>query len=288
MKRTPALILTVLVIGIALGYLAGSRSATEKSRTSDPSADPILSPVPPVEPEVENAAAKGKVRSGGLRRQIRTKAAVRDFTFDWSINPDGVYANTFMGIPAIQNPNDAWITQEILSEVKPDFVVEAGTLEGGSAAFWATLLEQINPGAKVITIDIFDKVTDAKTLPIVQKSVEFLHGSSTDPEIVAKVKKRVAGKRVLVILDSDHSEDHVYAELQAYWPIVSLGSYLIVQDTGLGIPRYERWPGIISAHAGADRAVRRFMKNNREFQTDMRRERLVMTHNPRGYLRRVR
>jgi cephalosporin hydroxylase len=285
MNRTWPLALVALLASASFGYLAGA--APNQATAGNEEAQ--YSPVPPVEPPIENANMRGRARSGAIRNMIRSKPDVRDFTVLWGTNPDGMFANTFMGIPTIQNPTDVWITHEILYEVKPDFIVEAGTLQGGSAALWSTFLEQIHPSAKIITIDIRDQVTAAKELPIVKKRVEFLIGSSVDPEIVEQVRKRVAGGRVLVILDSSHTEEHVYNELQAYHDMVSLGSYLIVQDTGMGIPRYERWPNAPpGGQAGADLAVRRFMKDNPQFQTDLWRERLVMTNNPGGFLRRVR
>ncbi|MEN8160885.1 MAG: CmcI family methyltransferase [Myxococcota bacterium] len=293
MTRSAPIVLAALMLGVAFGQLACADAEPEEGPSEKSGATveggESYSPVPPVEPPLENPERmKRYARSGALRDMVRTKKDVRDFTAAWALNPDGLFANTFLGVPTIQNPNDVWITQELLSEVKPDFVVEAGTLEGGSAALWATFLEQINPEAKVITIDVFDNVTAAKDLPIVKERVEFLIGSSVDPKIVAKVRKRVAGGRVMVILDSDHREAHVYSELRAYAPMVSLGSYLIVQDTGIALPRYERWPGRNFASAGADRAVRRFLEEDRRFQNDLWRERLVLTHNPGGYLRRVR
>ena len=291
MTRTWPLALAALLASATFGYLAGAAphqaAADRSAQSGDEEAG--VSPVPPVEPPIESQMLKGNVRAGAIRNMIRTKQDVRDFTLLWGSNPDGMFANTFMGIPTIQNPTDVWITHEIMYEVKPDFVVEAGTLEGGSAALWATFLEQIHPTAKVITIDIRDLVTAAKELPVVKKRVEFLIGSSVDPKIVETVRERVAGGRVMVILDSSHTEEHVFKELQAYESMVSLGSYLIVQDTGIAIPRYERWPTAPSGGAaGADRAVRRFMEDNRRFQTDLWRERLVMTNNPGGFLRRVR
>lgn len=129
--------------------------------------------------------------------------------------------------------------------IKPDFIVETGTLFGGSAALWATILQQVNPDGRVITIDIKDQVSAAKNLPIVKDKVEFLIGSSVDRAIVAEVTKRVNGKKVLVILDSDHSKDHVLAEMKAHAPLVSKDSYLIVQDTNVnGHPVLEKFgPG---------------------------------------------
>jgi cephalosporin hydroxylase len=194
----------------------------------------------------------------------------------------GVFANRFLGISTIQNPLDVWITQEIMFEVKPDVVVETGTFVGGSAALWATLLEQIHPSARVITIDIKDHGTrQARELPIVQRHVDFLIGSSVDPAIVAEVERQVEGKRVLIILDSLHTKDHVLKELRAYSPMVSVGSYIIVQDTGIGRPAKPWFPW-------ASHAVEEFMRNNDRFEIDRSRQRYIVTSNPDGFLKRVR
>lgn len=189
----------------------------------------------------------------------------------------------WLGVLTQQNPNDAWVHQEIIWEIKPDFIVEAGTLNGGSAALWAMVLEQANPEGKVITIDIEDQVREAKRLPIVRKKVEFLIGSSTDPKIVDEVARRVKGRKVLVILDSDHSKEHVLRELQAYSPLVSAGSYIIVQDTNVnGHPVFKDFgPGPMEA-------VDEFLAQNNRFAPDPARERLLFTMHPKGYLKRVR
>jgi cephalosporin hydroxylase len=188
--------------------------------------------------------------------------------------PGAVFQNKFLGISTVQHPFDVWITQEIISEVKPDLIIEAGTYHGGSALLWAMFLENINSNGRVITIDIKDQRTQrAIDLPIAKRRVDFLLGSSTDPEIVAEVSRRAKGKKVLVILDSLHKREHVLNELKAYSPLVSLGSYIIVQDTPVG---------------GIRRAIREFLSGNDSFLVDHRRERFVLTNNVDGYLKRVR
>jgi len=190
------------------------------------------------------------------------------------------WPNRWLGIHTNQNPNDVWVIQEILSEVKPDFVVEAGTYRGGSAALWAMVLEQVNPDGRVITIDIEDHATEAKALPVVQRRVDFILGSSTASEVVSAIAERTRGKRVVVILDSDHSREHVSAELAAYAPLVEVGSYLIVQDTG-GVM-------IQDPNPGPRQAVDEFLATHPEFEPDRSRERMLLTMHPKGYLRRVR
>lgn len=190
--------------------------------------------------------------------------------------------NRWLGVRCQQNPNDAWIHQEIIAEVKPDFIIETGTLNGGSAALWATILQQVNPKGRVITIDIKDEASEAKKLPIVKQYVDFIIGSSIDPAIVSQVKKRVQGRKVLVILDSDHRKDHVLAEMKAYGPLVSAGSYLIVQDTNIN-----GHPVLPNFGPGPMEAVQEFLASNPEFKSDATAERLMFTLHPKGYLRRV-
>ena len=191
-------------------------------------------------------------------------------------------ANRWFGIPTEQNPNDAWIIQEIISQVKPDFIIETGTLLGGSAVLWATILEHVNPEGRVITIDINDRANKAKTLPIAQRKVDFVIGSSTDREIINSVAETVLGKKTMVILDSLHTGRHVYRELQLYSKLVSLGSYLVVHDTNInGHPVFKDFgPGPIEA-------VKQFMEETDEFEIDMSRERLLFTMHPNGYLKRI-
>jgi cephalosporin hydroxylase len=188
----------------------------------------------------------------------------------------------WLGIPTAQNPNDAWIHQELIVRVKPDFIVETGTWNGGSAALWATILQQVNPQGRVITIDVKNFVSAAKDLPIVKEKVEFLIGSSIDPTIVVKVEERVKGKTVMVILDSDHSKDHVLAEMKAYAPMVSKDSYLIVQDSNVN-----GHPVLANFGPGPMEAITEFLATNDQFRPDTDAERLLFTMHPKGYLKRV-
>jgi cephalosporin hydroxylase len=188
----------------------------------------------------------------------------------------------WLGIPTIQNPNDVWVTQELVSRLKPDFIVETGTWKGGSAAIWAMIQDQVNPGGRVITIDIRDFVDRAALPPISRRKVDFIIGSSTAPEVVAEVTRRVGTGRVMVLLDSDHHAPHVLAEMRAYAPLVSVGSYLIVQDTDIN-----GHPVLPSFGPGPMEAVLEFLRDDDRFQIDRTQERLMFTMHPDGYLRRV-
>ena len=189
-----------------------------------------------------------------------------------ALQANPVFKNRFLGILTLQTPSDAWIILEIMYDVKPDLMIEAGTFHGGSATLWAIILEHINPNGRVITIDIRDeREPRATSLPISKRKIDFLLGSSTDSEIVAEIGRRAKGKRVLVMLDSLHSKDHVAAELDAYAPMVPVGSYIIVQDT----------------FGGPEAAIHEFLAENDSFVADRSRERYPDTGSVYGYLRRV-
>lgn len=225
------------------------------------------------------ASGEGVSRRSPEEDDASERKAVMDFRRVWAKHRP-VFRSRFLGVRALQNPTDAWIVQEIISEVKPDFVVEAGTFHGGSAAYWALILENVNPEGRVITIDIEDlREPEAIALPISQRRVDFLLGSSTAPEIVSEVKQRVNGKRVVVLLDSLHTKEHVAAELAAYASIVPVGSYLIVQDTGVGP---------LAGSIGGRAAVDEFLAANDGWIADREKERFRITNTVRGYLRRLR
>jgi cephalosporin hydroxylase len=183
-----------------------------------------------------------------------------------------VFAGAFAGIPTWQNPLDAWITQEIFCEVRPDLILETGSHKGGSAAFWALLLEVANPAGRVVSVDVNgERDPRVHELDVVRNRVEFMTGSSTDPAIVDEVARRAAGGNVLAILDSDHSVEHVFAELTAYAPLIGVGSYIIVQDVLAG-------PAV---------AIERFLGQDDRFEPDRTRERYMITNCAGGFLRRV-
>jgi cephalosporin hydroxylase len=196
------------------------------------------------------------------------------------------YRNMYwLGIPVIKTPSDMWMMQQVISEVRPDFIIEAGTFFGGSALYFAHVLDGLElPEAKVITIDIQDRTSEVSKLALWQRRVQFVHGSSTAPEVVEQVSEGVAGKKVLVVLDSSHAKPHVLGELAAYAPLVSPGSYVVVEDTSLdGMPLQP------SLGAGPMAAVEEFLESElgTKFEPDLSREAFLLTFHPGGWLRRV-
>jgi cephalosporin hydroxylase len=193
------------------------------------------------------------------------------------------WKTTWVGIPTQQNPCDMWTMQEIVSELRPDFIVETGTANGGSSLFFAMILAQVNDRGRVITVDINPQIEAASKLQIFRERVEIIEGDSVSDEVINRIAARVKGHTVLVTLDSLHTKDHVLKELKLYCKLVSLNSYLIVQDTNLnGHPSYPDFgPGPMEA-------VNEFLIENKDFAIDRSMEKQLLTYYPSGYLKRVR
>jgi cephalosporin hydroxylase len=185
---------------------------------------------------------------------------------------------SWLGVTVWKCPLDLWVYQELLHRLRPDLVIETGTAFGGSALYLGTVCDALDRG-RVVSVDIAPQ----PDLPV-HPRVEFVTGSSTDPGIVADLGARAAAAQtVLVILDSDHSEKHVRAELDAYGPMVTPGSYLVVEDTNVnGHPVYpEHGPGPYEA-------VESFLAETDGYVRDADCEKYHLTFNPAGWLRRVR
>lgn len=183
----------------------------------------------------------------------------------------------WLGVAAWKCPLDLWVYQELLTELRPDLIIETGTQFGGSALFLGSICDLIDNG-RVISIDIDDQPDRPQ-----HARVEYLPGSSTAADVVQRMAAESAGaKRVLVILDSDHSFAHVLAEMHAYAPFVSKGSYLIVEDTNIN-----GHPILRDAGPGPMEAVERFVRERPDFVIDASREKFMLTFSPRGFLRRV-
>ena len=193
-------------------------------------------------------------------------------------NGAATYNNTrWMGVPVQKCPLDLFVFGEILNETKPDVLVEAGTYKGGSSHFFASLFDLMNHG-RIVTIDIEDYPGKPQ-----HPRVKFLLGSSTSKEMVGQVRAAIEpGEKVMVVLDSDHHKDHVLEELRLYSPLVSVGQYLIVEDT-----HFNGHPILKNFGPGPWEAVEEFLRGRPDFVVDSSREKYGMTFNPRGYLRRV-
>jgi cephalosporin hydroxylase len=143
-----------------------------------------------------------------------------------------VYSFTWLGRPIIQLPEDVLRIQEVIFAVRPDVIVETGVAHGGSLVFYASLL-QVLGGGRVIGIDVEIRPHNRRAIEshFLAPRIHLVEGDSVAPDVVGRVRGMVGqGERVLVLLDSCHSKAHVTAELEAYAPLVSVGSYVVATD----------------------------------------------------------
>ncbi|HCQ46961.1 MAG TPA: cephalosporin hydroxylase [Achromobacter sp.] len=203
------------------------------------------------------------------------------------------YMNNFSwaGRPLIQLPMDAMAMQELIWAVKPDLIIETGIAHGGSLMLSASMLQLLGAG-EVVGVDIEIREHNRKAIEAhpLAKRIHLIEGSSIDAATIAQVRAHAEGKKnIMVCLDSNHTHDHVLAELNAYADLVSVGSYCVVFDTFVeDMPADYEWPG---RHWGKGNnpktAVWEWIKQHPEFEIDRSVEdRLLVTSAPDGFLRR--
>jgi len=201
------------------------------------------------------------------------------------------YNFSWMGRPIIQYPQDMIAMQEIIWELKPDLIIETGIAHGGSLIYYASLLELIGKGT-VLGIDIDIRAHNRAEIEKhpMYKRIKMIQGSSISEEVRDQVAAIAQGQQtVLVCLDSNHTHEHVLAELQLYAPFVTKGSYLVVFDTivedmpGDYLPGRPWGPG-----DNPKTAVWQFLKENDAFVVDEAMDdKLQISVAPQGYLKRV-
>ncbi len=201
------------------------------------------------------------------------------------------YNFRWLGIPIIQYPQDIVAMQEIIWETQPDLIIETGIAHGGSLIFYASILELIGKG-EIIGIDIdirkHNKIEIEKHKMF--KRISMLEGSSISKNILEKVKEKAEGKKsIMVILDSNHTHDHVLEELKLYAPFVTKNNYLVVFDTIVeDMPNelFENRPW--GKGNNPKTAVWEFLKDNENFIIDKNIEnKLLITVAPSGYLKKI-
>jgi cephalosporin hydroxylase len=229
------------------------------------------------------------IKAMGADTELRKKSV------DWMIRADKykyTYNYSWMGRPIIKFPNDILVMQEIIWDIKPDFIVETGIAHGGSIIFSASMLELIGGQGQVIAVDIDVREHNRKEIEKhpMMKRITMIEGSSIDPVIVDSIREKVKGKKVLVALDSLHTHDHVLRELQMYWDMVSVGSYIVCPDTFIEFfPKgyYSNRPWDVGDNPMT--AVKAFLKENDRFVIDKDIDnKLMITEGFDGYLKRIR
>jgi cephalosporin hydroxylase len=214
--------------------------------------------------------------------QLVTALDGYDYSYLWS----------WMGVPIIQMPADVMATQEVIWATKPDVIIETGVARGGSVLFMASILEVIGHG-KVIGVDIDIRAHNRDSIERhpMSKRVVLIEGGSVDEDTLAKVRAEIpAGAKVMVVLDSDHSRDHVLAECRAYGPMVTQGCYMVVADTLVGYVTQETAPKKRSKiwFKGDEplSALQDYMSETDRFEVDRELNgKLVLSSSPGGYVR---
>lgn len=240
---------------------------------------------------------------------IGADSTLRDETIRW-INRANVYQYTYnfsaLGRPIIQFPQDMVAMQELIWRIRPDLIIETGIAHGGSLILNASMLALLDycdalssgqlldpqtPKRRVLGVDIDIRAHNRQAIeahPMANR-IDMIQGSSTDPEIVAKVRERASGfQRVLVSLDSNHTHHHVLSELEAYAPLVSVDSYCVVFDTLIeDVPAGSFSDRPWDKGDNPKTAVWEYLKSHPEFQIDASiPQKLLITAAPDGYLRR--
>ena len=230
----------------------------------------------------------------GLKLQARSWSMLTNligytYNFEW------------MGRSIIQYPQDILAVQEIVSRTKPDLIFETGIAHGGSLVLSASLLclldvmEGLEPRQsprKVVGVDIDIRAHNRRALdehPLRFK-MELIEGSSIDPDIIQQVRSHADGvDRVLVLLDSNHTHEHVLAELNAYADLVSVGSYCIVFDTAIeDLPAGSFPDRPWDVGNNPKTAVHEWLKTHADFEIDKDIDnKLLISVAPDGYLKRV-
>jgi cephalosporin hydroxylase len=221
--------------------------------------------------------------------------AARAFTRE-STTPKYSYNFSWLGRPIIQYPQDIVAMQELVWAVQPELIVETGIAHGGSLILYASLLE-LNAAcggprdARVLGVDIDIRAHNRAAIEAhpMHRRISMIQGSSIAPDVVAQVRAAAAGKaRVLVLLDSNHTHDHVLAELEAYAPLTTVGSYCVVFDTIIEDLPADMYPDRPWGPGDNPKtAVHEYLRTHPEFEIDKAIDhKLLISVAPDGYLRR--
>ena len=236
-----------------------------------------------VRDELEDAKRRDAIaqsQDGGLNKlalELVTRSDTYNYGYQW----------TWLGLPIIQLPQDIVAIQEIIWERKPDVIIETGIAWGGSIVLYASLLQLIGKGSVIgIDLNLMDHVSAQIMSYPFSHRIHLHQGSSTDPAIVARVKRRIEpGQSVMVVLDSNHTHDHVLHELRIYGPLATKGQFLVVSDTVVeDIPAQTHRPRPWGPGNNPGTALKAYLAETDRFEVHGEIDRkLLMTYSPEGY-----
>ncbi len=236
-----------------------------------------------------NRAVNDRETIARMHADAALRARIAELRMDF-VRYRYTYNFTWLDRPIIQLPEDIVMMQELIWQTKPDVVVETGIAHGGGLILHASILQLLGGDRFVIGVDIDIRDHNREALeqhPLYGK-LRLIEGSSTDPDIVEQVKSLCAGfARVMVLLDSNHTHEHVLAELRAYHELVGEGLYLVVMDTAIeDLPDDTFLDRPWNKTNNPKTAVWEFLEENDRFMIDRQIEdRLMFTVAPDGYLR---
>lgn len=242
--------------------------------------DPVRKFFEEVQSNIDGLREDAKLKSRSLSWLRDTLPHRYSYNFSW------------MGVPIIQYPQDIVAMQELIWRVKPELIIETGVAHGGSLVYYASLLELTGRG-EVLGIDIDIRPHNRAVIEAhpMARRISMIQGSSIDEAVVREVRERAAGHApVMVVLDSNHTHEHVLAELRAYADLVTVGSYCVVFDTVVEDLAGDLYPNRSwSVGNNPKTAVHAFLREDDRFEIDRDVEaKILITVAPDGYLRRVR
>lgn len=234
--------------------------------------------------EVMRMCMAEKMAADNALQQKAMQVLVRADQCNW------IHQTNWLGEPILQLPQDMFALQEIICNTKPDYIIEVGVAWGGSLLFYSTLMEAIG-GRRVIGVDVYIPSDLRRRLSLhgkISRRIALVNGSSIDRSTIKKIKSIIGdSKKVLVILDSNHTHEHVLAELKIYSQFIGKGNYLVCGDTIIeDIPEQKHRPRPWGHGNNPRTALTEFLKENKNFAIDKRiKNKLLFSCNPDGYLR---
>jgi cephalosporin hydroxylase len=225
--------------------------------------------------------SNSELRDKALQLQIELDKYKYGYSFSWC------------GVPVIRLPDDIIVYQELVWDLKPKVIVEIGVARGGSVILSSSLLHLLGNGGRVFGLDIDIRTHNRAAIEnhSLSENISLIEGDSTSPEVIANLRKQLGGELIsILVLDSNHTHEHVYNELNSYAELVQVGGYIVLPDTVI-----ELFPkGYYSSDRPWDvgnnpmTALSKFLRENSNFVVDeVRSSKAAISESPKGYIVRL-